>query len=454
MMFLSEIYYKFATKFKNQIMKTKIKLSLAGILFAGVLSVNAQIMESSDRTGLGIDNGAFLTGGVSCTTIGFEAGFNIEKDAANNTFVGHQSGKSNTLGSSNAFFGSQSGINNTTGINNTFLGYFAGYTNQTGGENVFVGFGAGSTNNGSWNTFVGRSSGNSNTTGYDNNFFGGFVGFHNTTGIENSFFGTNTGQNNTTGNQNTFIGNRAGMSNTVGENNVFVGNGAGENNAGGGNNVYTGYGAGQSSPGTWSNSIYGFQAGITATGSSNVIMGFRAGQSAANGNVMLGYTAGQNETGSNKLFIDNSNSTTPLIWGDFAADQLKLNGKVGIGAVTTFPTAAGAVNVSNYKLFVTGGILTDEVRVNLSAGGTWADYVFAKEYILKPLSEVEAFIAKNKHLPNVPSAQQVKEEGIALGEMAKIQQEKIEELTLYLIQQNKEIQELKAQVNALAAKKQ
>ncbi|TDP61970.1 hypothetical protein [Flavobacterium dankookense] len=132
------------------------------------------------------------------------------------------------------------------------------------------------------------------------------------------------------------------------------------------------------------------------------------------------------------------------------------NGRVGIGDFTVFPTTSGGVDVSNYKLFVKGGILAEEVRVST----TWADYVFLKDYKLKSLKEVEQFINDNGHLPNVPSAKQVKEEGIELGEMAKIQQEKIEELTLYIIEQNKvnekqtqEIEELKQLVKDLIAKK-
>lgn len=119
------------------------------------------------------------------------------------------------------------------------------------------------------------------------------------------------------------------------------------------------------------------------------------------------------------------------------------DGKVGIGNVSTFPTNS---LYNNYKLFVSGGILTDEIRVKLSASGTWADYVFAKDYELKPLSEVEAYITKNGHLPNVPSAAEVKEDGINVADMARIQQEKIEELTLYIIEQNKRIEALEAKM--------
>ncbi|MEO8238063.1 MAG: hypothetical protein ABI576_08130 [Flavobacterium sp.] len=116
-----------------------------------------------------------------------------------------------------------------------------------------------------------------------------------------------------------------------------------------------------------------------------------------------------------------------------------------------------------YRLSVKGKIRAEEIKVY----NTWADYVFAKNYDLKPLKEVEAFITTNGHLPNVPSAKEITEKGLELGEMAKIQQEKIEELTLYLIQQNKEIEkqsqyliqqnkemdELKAQVKLLLSSK-
>jgi hypothetical protein len=103
----------------------------------------------------------------------------------------------------------------------------------------------------------------------------------------------------------------------------------------------------------------------------------------------------------------------------------------------------------DYKLSVKGRIRAEEVKVY----NTWADYVFNKEYNLRSLNDLEAYIKANGHLPNVPSAKEVTEKGLELGEMTKIQQEKIEELTLYLIQQNKEIQELKAQMKALMNKK-
>lgn len=95
-----------------------------------------------------------------------------------------------------------------------------------------------------------------------------------------------------------------------------------------------------------------------------------------------------------------------------------------------------------YKLFVKKGIRTEKIKVDV-ASGTWADYVFKSEYDLNSLEYVEKFIARNGHLPNMPSALQVEKEGLDLGNISKIQQEKIEELTLYTIQLQKELNELK-----------
>lgn len=106
--------------------------------------------------------------------------------------------------------------------------------------------------------------------------------------------------------------------------------------------------------------------------------------------------------------------------------------------------------ITTYKLSVKGKIRAEEIKVY----NTWADYVFASDYILPDLKEVESYITKNGHLKNVPSAKEITEKGLELGEMSKIQQEKIEELTLYLIQQNKDIEELKTQMRALLEVKQ
>ncbi len=161
-------------------------------------------------------------------------------------------------------------------------------------------------------------------------------------------------------------------------------------------------------------------------------------------------------------YLQMGKPSTKVIIGGFADDPIignrkfvvkgnsLIQGKLGIGGSDAtpfgiFPTTSGAVNsVANYNLFVKGGILTEEIRVSLAT--TWADYVFSKDYKMPTLPELEKQIKEKGHLPNMPSAKEVKDNGIELGEMAKMQQEKIEELTLYIIAMNKELQELKAKV--------
>lgn len=237
----------------------------------------------------------------------------------------------------------------------------------------------------------------------------------------NTLLGDVSGRDLTTGASNTFIGGASGAHCTTGNNNTALGFWSGLN-LNGENNLYLGAFAGQEN----------------MTGSNNTILGTYAGFDNSNysGNILIGYSAGYFESASNKLYIENTDSSTPIIWGDFAQDQLKFNAKVGIGyGFGNYPTTTGSVNINNYNLFVKGGILTEEVRVSLQ--NTWADYVFAKDYKLPTLKEVENHIITKGHLINVPSATEVKANGIELGEMAKIQQEKIEELTLYIIEQNK-----------------
>ena len=111
-------------------------------------------------------------------------------------------------------------------------------------------------------------------------------------------------------------------------------------------------------------------------------------------------------------------------------------GKVIIGS----KTLADCLTCSDYKLFVKDGIRTEKVKVDI-ATGVWADYVFKKDYQLRPLAEVEKFIAKNGHLPEVPSEKEAIANGIELKEMNILLLKKVEELTLYTLQQQKQIDE-------------
>jgi hypothetical protein len=153
------------------------------------------------------------------------------------------------------------------------------------------------------------------------------------------------------------------------------------------------------------------------------------------------------------------NMNSRNIW--FNTANSPSNGNIYIGSSTSYPNTTGS-----YKLFVEGGILTEKVKVALRSTANWADYVFEKDYKLMPLNEVEKYISKNKHLPGIDSASDLSKKGLDLADMQAKHMEKIEELTLYTIEQNKkielqeieikktnkEVEELKAQVKALIEK--
>ncbi|WP_417887112.1 hypothetical protein [Zunongwangia sp.] len=114
------------------------------------------------------------------------------------------------------------------------------------------------------------------------------------------------------------------------------------------------------------------------------------------------------------------------------------NGSVGIGKAD--PTN---------KLDVNGTIHSREVKVDRE---NWADYVFKEDYELKNLTEVEKFIRENGHLEDIPSEKEVQKNGVKLGEMNARLLQKIEELTLYIIDQRKTIEDLNVRVTQLENK--
>lgn len=113
---------------------------------------------------------------------------------------------------------------------------------------------------------------------------------------------------------------------------------------------------------------------------------------------------------------------------------------------TSEKVGIGTINTGSHKLAVEGTIGAREIKVESSG---WSDFVFEKDYPLKSLYELEDFINKNKHLPDIPNESEVLENGIELGKMDAKLLQKLEELTLYIIQQQKAIDQLKAELNDL-----
>jgi len=129
-----------------------------------------------------------------------------------------------------------------------------------------------------------------------------------------------------------------------------------------------------------------------------------------------------------------SYSNTPLMFGTNAVSSptakmiILPNGNVAIGSS----------DPKGYKLAVNGAIHTQEVKVDMTG---WNDYVFDKTYPLKSLSLVKSYIDENHHLPEIPSEAEVIKNGVNIGEMLKLQIKKIEELTLYVIDKDKQLAE-------------
>ncbi len=428
-----------------------------------------------------------------------------------NLFLGNNSGTQDDGDQKNTGLGINSLYWNESGDRNTSLGYKTAYRNNTGSSNVAIGSealyfntskshlvavgdsalywngnNASQSSHGTDNTAIGSKSLANNTTGYANSAAGSRSMYRNTTGNRNTAFGYKALEENKSGNFNLISGAYASGLNESGSYNVSLGYGADYYNNGGSNNVVIGYSAGRGSSGN-----------------------------NKSGNIFIGHKAGYSESGSNKLYIHNSESTTPLIYGDFSSLKLGLNAQTGIGTsnpignfqvhdpdshhnimyLTPMSNTGDSTSIffaedndagngmywmydgyqnhmelhgktgygsygphilikrnsgdiaiggenfaTGYKLSVEGKVICEEVRVSLQED--WPDYVFGGNYHLPTIAELEKHINEKGHLPNIPAAEEIQSSGIELGEMQRLMMEKIEELSLYIIRQDKRISEL------------
>ncbi len=177
------------------------------------------------------------------------------------------------------------------------------------------------------------------------------------------------------------------------------------------------------------------RVGAPATGTSNDasidLYTNNANNTPAYARLALGVTTASvgSETGYLGFSTINSGSLTEKM-------RIAADGNIGIGTTDT----------KGYKLAVNGTIRSKEVKVEAS---DWPDYVFKSTYKLLTLNEVKTYIDKHQHLPEMPSEKEVKKNGIALGEMVKLQTKKIEELTLYLIDKDKQIKQQEEKIAVL-----
>jgi hypothetical protein len=245
----------------------------------------------------------------------------------------------------------------TTGAGNTAVGYQAGAALTTGTDNTFLGYQAGvGVIDGTGNVEIGKDYGSYNLSERTR------VGWQSGGGTGAVSLGWESARNSLSA-YSIAIGKWSGFS-ASGPHNISIGMYSGNLMGAGQYNVYMGYRQGRTTSGSSYNVSLG--GNTHSNGDNNVIIGYQAGASlttASDGNVLLGYQAGNAETGSNKLYIENSNSTTPLIYGEFDNDILRVNGTLQVNDPAStgyaFPTATGTlgqvleVNASGDLVFAT-----------------------------------------------------------------------------------------------------
>lgn len=268
---------------------------------------------------------------------------NIDLTPERNYSIGHEVGTSLAVGEKNIFIGSQSGLSTTDGSSNIFVGDQSGMNNVFGARNIFIGSAAGREN-------IGDPTGSPPTIGHDNIYIGTSAGRDNSAGEYNTLIGTYSGYI-SDGDKNTFVGAFTGFE-ASGTANTFVGVDAGRDNSAGDSNVFLGAIAGRHNSGN-RNTIVGYGAGYNSTGDDNVF---------------LGYYAGLNETGSNRLYIDNSATANPLLYGYFVdnSEYLTINGLLNI-------------NDNNFRIIDNSGTAATPAYYAYQGitGSTLKEYAFA-----------------------------------------------------------------------------
>ncbi len=275
-------------------------------------------------------------------------------NSGNSVFFGQNAGRVDNLSNrQNVYVGTSAGYNSATGLYNVAMGYQALYNHAAPNNTTAIGHSAGRNYSGAFgSTMVGyyagyQSSGNNNVMiGYES-------GMENT-GSDNFFMGRGTGWYNT-GNNNIMMGYYTGYD-ARGSNNIFFGTNAGYENRGS-DNIFLGVSAGSKSIGN-DNIFLGYQAGVAnATGTRNVFLGRQAGNNnvLGSGNIFLGYQAGYSETNSNRLYIDNSNTSAPLIYGEFDTNVLRINGALQINNPSSTGYALPTTDGNSGQILITNG---------------------------------------------------------------------------------------------------
>jgi hypothetical protein len=197
------------------------------------------------------------------------------------------------------------------------------------------------------------------------------------------------------------------------------------------------------------------------TGMAKVVVGAALGANLGYGTSYIGFNASRQNAATWSTSNDGANNGAGIIYADVAgnllfsgipstgaSDQTGISDATIVGNTTLFVGAnksvgIGTRNTSGYTLAVNGFVRAKKVVVETG----WSDFVFEKGYRLRPLEEVERQIQEQGHLPEIPAATDIEKNGADVGALLKLQMQKIEELTLYIIEQDKRIKALEAQLN-------
>ncbi len=305
-----------------------------------------------------------------------------------NVANGNQALLRNIDGDNNIANGYQALASNTSGNNNIALGAEA-LVYATANDNIAIGYhamrGALNQSSGGTNIAIGRTSLEKNTSGFSNVALGNQTLKENTSGLSNVALGNQTLRENTMGNNNVAIGPYAMNKNSTGNSNTAIGEASLEKNTQGLQNVALG----------------AFALRDNAAGT---------------GNVAIGYNAGRNESGSNKLYIENTsaNSSSALIYGDFATDELRLNANVAIGdpIENTHPLTIRTVSGPSSGLKLIGSGTTGHWVINKSALNNLEFYYDGISLgYLDPVQNADLidFTAQHRNIPLSGSAKDYKD---------------------------------------------
>ncbi|MDH4459947.1 MAG: bZIP transcription factor [Flectobacillus sp.] len=437
-------------------MKKRILL-IASILYVmNAISTKAQTITAPTGQNLTIANSVNVIGGSvnikadSAFKIGGKAILKI--NGYQNIFLGDSTGIFNT-GANNTFVGKNAGFKNISGFANMFLGSFAGYKNISGAAN----------------TFIGVSAGEANTTGGNNLYIGTAAGADNLGGNGGTFIGVNSGRHSTS-DYNSFLGAASGDNITSGTNNSGIGVYAGKNLTTGSNNTFIGYSSGVLVGAQGISNATAIGANATVSASNSVVLG-------NNANVGIGTTAPANKlevvaaAGQSGLRLKGLAGMSGTLQVNAAGDVILVGAGARMAAATDdanwtlssnylYNNSNGVVigeGISSlpagYKLFVSDGILTEKVKVAVKNGEDWADRVFEDNYKMLSLAQTNQYIKENKHLPGVPSTQEMIEKGNDLHKTDVILLTKIEELYRHVIKIEQENQALKKELKSLKNRK-